>query len=55
MKIKLLVSLATERRGYAPGDVVEWPDADAARLITAGYAESAEPEPKPATPAPNKK
>jgi hypothetical protein len=38
-KIKIKMSLAGERKSFAPGDVVDWEAEDAQRLIDAGHAE----------------
>ncbi|TPM58984.1 hypothetical protein FJ959_08910 [Mesorhizobium sp. B2-2-4] len=38
MKIKLLVSLAGAYRAFNAGDEPDWDDADAIRLIEAGFA-----------------
>jgi hypothetical protein len=38
-RIKLLTGLAGAIRTYNPGDVVDWDDEDAQRLVAAGYAE----------------
>ncbi len=44
MRIKLLTSIATSTRGWAPGEVVDWPnDNEARRFIERGYAEAVEP------------
>lgn len=34
----MLVHVAGAKRSFAPGDVVEWPDDDAVRLVAKGYA-----------------
>lgn len=39
MKIKLLVPLNGPNGGGSEGDVIEWSDDEAYRLIEAGYAE----------------
>lgn len=44
MKIKLLQGLATQRATYGPGQVIEWDDKEALRMVDAGYAERVEPE-----------
>jgi len=45
MKVKLLISRADAIRAYGVGDVVDVPDAEAARLIESGKAVAAEPKP----------
>lgn len=39
MQIRLLVSMAGPENSWSPGDVIDWPDEEAARLVEAGYAE----------------
>lgn len=39
MKIKLRTAMGTNGKSYKPGDVAEWDDADAQRLIAAAKAE----------------
>jgi hypothetical protein len=46
MKVKLLTSRVEDHAAYKPGDVIEVSDAEGGRLITAGYAERAEPDAK---------
>jgi hypothetical protein len=46
MKIKLKTSLSGTYASFNRGDVVEWDDEDAARLIEADFAESADIEVK---------
>lgn len=38
MKVKMLTSMAGAEYSLSPGDVREFPDAEAKRLIEAGYA-----------------
>lgn len=40
MKIKILTSLAGTRFAFAPGDVAEFPEAEAKRFIASGVAEA---------------
>lgn len=44
MKIKLLTSVAGRDFSYGTGDVVEWDEVDAERMIAAGLAEHAAPK-----------
>lgn len=46
MKIKLKTSLSGAYASFNRGDVVEWDDEDAARLIDADFAEAADIEVK---------
>ena len=39
MKITFLTSISDDRCAYGPGQVGEWDDEDALRLIAAGFAE----------------
>lgn len=41
IKIRFRASVVTDRASYVPGDVAEWEEKDALRLIEAGYAERA--------------
>ena len=43
MTIQLLTSIATADASYIAGDIVEWDDADAKKLIDAGLAADAKP------------
>jgi hypothetical protein len=53
MNIKMLVGLSGNEYSLAPGDEYAFPDAEARRLIEAGYAVKADTEtPEPAAPAP---
>lgn len=45
MRIRLLTSLMAGSGTHNGGDVLEWDDADAARLIEAGHAEPFTPPP----------
>lgn len=38
MEIKMLIGLAGPEYALSPGDIREFPEAEAARLIQAGYA-----------------
>lgn len=38
MKIRLLTSIATVAGGFAEGEVIDWPDPFAIRLIESGQA-----------------
>lgn len=42
-RVRMLVSLSGPAASYRPGDVAELDDADAGRLIAAGYARPVEP------------
>lgn len=42
MRIRLLTGIAGRGFSHAPGDVVDMDDAEAARLLAAGYAERAD-------------
>ena len=47
-RIKLNTSIAGERFSYAPREIVDWPDdAEAARLVAAGFASLVEATPAP--------
>ena len=53
LKVKLLPKLVGQGdkapvRMLMPGDVVDYPDADATKLITLGHATAVNPEPLPA-------
>jgi len=48
MKIKLTTSIAGDRESYRPGEIVDFPDDYALRLIETDQAEAAEQKP-PAT------
>lgn len=53
MRIKLLTGLSDGVTPLKPRDVVEWDDAEAARMVAEGYAvEAVEGEPPPAGPEP---
>jgi hypothetical protein len=53
MRIKLLTGLSDGITPRKPRDVIEWDDAEAARMVAEGYAVAADPEPTPEpTPAP---
>lgn len=52
MRIKLLTGLSDGVNAYKPRQVIDWDDAEAARMIADGMAvpadePAAEPEPKP--------
>ena len=49
MKVKMIASMAGNDFVRNPGDICEVGDAEAGRLIEAGFAESEEPTPKPST------
>lgn len=38
MRIRLLTSLATAARAFDEGEVIDWPDAEAIRLVAGGQA-----------------
>lgn len=44
MKIKLLTSIASDRESYRPGEIVDFPDDYALRLIATDQAEALEQE-----------
>lgn len=44
MKLKMLVGLSGPEYSLSPGDERDFPDAEAGRLIAAGYAVDAEAE-----------
>lgn len=46
MKIKLLTGLVGPIVALSPGDMVDWPDGEAIRLITAGSAVPVAPAPE---------
>lgn len=48
MRVRLLVSMAGPGGAWSPGDEAELPDAEALRLIAAGYAEAAAGAPEQA-------
>lgn len=50
-RIKLKTGLAGAVRTYNPGDVVDWDDDDAVRLVEAGFAEFDGPPPTRKKPA----
>lgn len=52
MKIRLTTSLAGPAYTLSPGDEKDFPEAEAIRLIEAGYAVPAEPEKETATKRP---
>lgn len=49
MRIRFLRPYGTAARAYAPGDVADWPERDARRLVSAGVAalHVADPAPEP--------
>lgn len=51
MKVKLLTTLAGQRRTYAVGEVVDLPTADATRLIERELAEPIRNQPEIETPS----
>lgn len=44
MQLVIKTGIATGGPAFEEGDVVDWPDAEAKRLIAKGYAEEATPE-----------
>lgn len=42
MRIKFVCGIASDRKAYSPGDIADWPDIEAERLINAGSAERCE-------------
>jgi hypothetical protein len=47
MLIRFTVSIASHRWSYAPGEVAEFPDAEAKAFIAGGTAVAVESDPKP--------